>query len=316
MHSFKKIVQNKFEIIQLKNDFIAAEIVVNIGNTLVSVKNEEVERLFFPFSLQEYKSNTKLAGNPFMHPWANRLEGEYLQIENAKYDFPREQLHLLYRDGNNLPLHGLILKSDKWKTIELHEEENYCYHLAEFAFDDQNNRSIFPFKHRILMKHLLQGNELKIETTVINEDEKELPLSFGFHPYFIKTDKDLKLKIPANNVIEVNDSMIPTGNIFDKSEKWNFKLDEISLDDNAFDDGFQDLKFDENKQAVFSFDKIKLIFGEDYSFAQIYAPLHPEKPYVCIEPMTAPTNALNTNNCIKIKSGEKFTASFAISLNT
>lgn len=313
MHCFKKIFQNNFEIIQLKNEVVSAEIVVNIGNTLFSLKSNHDEKLYFPFSLEEYKTNSKLAGNPFMHPWANRLEGEYLQIENAQYDFPKQLLYLLYRDGNNLPLHGLLLKSDKWKTIELNENENSCYHVAEFIFDDEDFLSIFPFKHKIFMKHLLQGSELKVETTIINEDEKEMPVSFGFHPYFLKSQENVRLKIPANDVIEVDKNMIPTGGIVDKSVKWNFIGDEISLDNNAFDDGFQNLAF-ENGIAKFQLDNIKVQFDKNYPFAQIYAPSHPDKRYVCIEPMTAATNALNINSCKTLKQTEKFTASFSILL--
>lgn len=313
MHCFKKIFQNDFEIMQLKNDIISVEIVVNIGNTLFSLKSNDDEKLYFPFTLKEYKANSKLAGNPFMHPWANRLEGEYLQIENAKHDYPKQLLHLLYRDGNNLPLHGLLLKSDKWKTIELNENENSCYHVTEFIFDDDDFLSIFPFKHKILMKHLLQDSELKIETTIINEDEKEMPVSFGFHPYFLKSQENVRLKIPANDVIEVDKNMIPTKNIFNKSEKWNFTDDETFLDNNAFDDGFQNLKF-ENGIAEFQLDNIKVQFDTNYPFAQIYAPSHPDKRYVCIEPMTAATNALNINRCKKIKKEESFTATFSIVL--
>ena len=312
-HSIKRYYQDNFEVIELKNEFISAKVAVNIGNTLFSFQ-EKKEILYFPFSLEEYKQNAKLAGVPFLHPFANRLEGGYIHIENTKYGFPKEQTHLLYRDGNNLPMHGLLLKSDQWKTIELFENENSSYHVAEFIFNDEDVLSIFPFNHRIQIKHQLQNNELKIETTVINEDEKEMPVSFGFHPYFFKNNSTPTLSIPAGNVIEVDKVMIPTGKIFPKENKWNFTEDTVLLDTISFDDGFRDLKLDSRNQAVFSMDSVRVEFDEHYPFAQIYAPMHPEKPYVCIEPMTAPTNALNTSSCKKIKQGEKFTASFSIVL--
>ncbi len=311
-HVVQKYYQDDFEIIELKNEIISLKIAVNIGNTLFSFNYNDDEKLYFPFTLEEYKSNKKLAGNPFMHPWANRLEGEYFQIENEQHDFPKEQLHLLYRDGNNLPLHGLLLKSDKWKTIELYEDENLCYHIAKFIFDDENFLSIFPFKHTIQIKHQLQNKELKIETIIVNEDEKELPISFGFHPYFRRNNKNARLTIPSMNTIEVNDKMIPTGNFISKEKKWNFVDDTISLEEVAFDNGFQDLKRNENNQTAFYINETKILFDEHYPFSQIYAPLHTEKPYVCIEPMTAATNSLNTQSCKMIKTTERFTASFSI----
>ena len=140
-HHIQKYLEDTTEIIELKNDSIIAKIAVNIGNTLFSLKQNETEKLYFPFSFDEYKTNTKLAGNPLMHPWANRLEADYIQVENQTYQFPENQKHLLYRDGNNLPLHGLLLKSDQWKTIELYEDMETCFHIAELIFDDENKFS-------------------------------------------------------------------------------------------------------------------------------------------------------------------------------
>ena len=107
-HSVQKYHKGNFEIIELKNDIISAKVAVNIGNTLISLKAKNDEKLYFPFSLEEYKDNSKLAGNPFMHPWANRLEEECIQVENKMHGFPKEQIHLLYSDGHNLRSHGLL----------------------------------------------------------------------------------------------------------------------------------------------------------------------------------------------------------------
>ena len=62
-HSVKQYLENNFEIIELKNKNISAKIAVNIGNTLFSLKDKN-EILYFPFTLEDYKTNTKLAGNP------------------------------------------------------------------------------------------------------------------------------------------------------------------------------------------------------------------------------------------------------------
>jgi hypothetical protein len=59
-HSVKQYLENNFEIIELQNENISAKIAVNIGNTLFSLKDKN-ERLYFPFTLEDYKTNTKLA---------------------------------------------------------------------------------------------------------------------------------------------------------------------------------------------------------------------------------------------------------------
>jgi galactose mutarotase-like enzyme len=314
-HIATTYIEDGFEIIKLKNERIAAKIAVNIGNTLVSLMQNEEERIYFPYTLKDYQKNKKLAGNPFMHPWANRLQYDAIKIENQLHAFPSTASYLLYRDGNDLPLHGLLLKSNKWKTITITNTENSCYHIAEFIFDDDEFLSIFPFKHTIQIKHELIKNSLVISTTIINQDEKIMPVSFGFHPYFlIEMEKRelTSLTIPAAKAIEVNDKMIPTGNYFTKENKWNFIDNSIFLKNISFDEGFQDLYYNEENVSVFKLNDIEILMDTHFPVAQIYAPKEPEKPYVCIEPMTAITNALNTNNCTTLNKNQTFSATFSI----
>ena len=314
MHFFQKYIEDDFEIIELNNDVVSARIVVNIGNTLFSLKQNDDEKMYFPFSFDEYKSNAKLAGNPFMHPWSNRLEADFILIENQKHEFPTEKMNLIYRDGNNLPLHGLLLKSDKWKTIDLYEDANVCWHLAELNFDNEDWLSVFPFKHKIQIKHQLKDNELSIETTIINEDEKAMPINFGFHPYFLKTNEAFQLTIPAKNVIEVNDKMIPTGNSFAKEVVFDFENHQLNVSTIALDNGFEHLIYNKDGQAEFLINDLKIIFDKNYSFAQIYAPNKIDKPYICIEPMTSATNAINKNSCKMLAKNETFKSRFSIVL--
>ena len=298
-----------FEIIELSNGNISSKIVVNIGNTLFSLCKGKEEIIYFPFTLEEYKMNAKLAGNPFMHPWANRLVGDYIHLQNGQHTFPEEYKSLLYRDGNGLPLHGLLFKSDKWKTIE----KSNTSHTALFDFNTEDLLAIFPYQHSIQLKHELKENALIIETILFNHDEKPMPISFGFHPYFVidpSKRADYRLTIPAEDVMEVNEVMIPSGKFSSKATRWRFSHDKIHLKGTAFDDGFQHLKRNEENEAVFALNELKVVMDKNYPFAQIYAPDNRDKPYVCIEPMTASTNALNHNVGPLLKPAETFRAVF------
>jgi aldose 1-epimerase len=51
---------------------------------------------------------------------------------------------------------------------------------------------------------------------------------------------------------------------------------------------------------------------DGYPFAQVYSPA--AAPFGCLEPMTAPTNALVTGDCPMIGAGDQFTARFAITM--
>jgi hypothetical protein len=53
-------------------------------------------------------------------------------------------------------------------------------------------------------------------------------------------------------------------------------------------------------------------FDSAYPFAQIYAP--PRSPFVAIEPMTAPTNALVAGGCPVVPPHGRFRASFRVAI--
>ena len=299
------------QIITLQNKDFTAQIAPDIGNALYSLVYKNQERLYFPFTLDEYQSSSKLAGNPFMHPWANRLQSDYITLNNKQHKFPAFYADKIYRDANQLPLHGLLLKSNKWKTTE----QTILQHKAVYHFNLAEELSVFPYVHQLTMSHeLIAENELKITTSILNLAAEEMPVSFGFHPYFILNEKkeNTVLTIPALNVIETDKKQIPNGYKSAKEMHWGFNNDEIILAQHTFDHGFTDFKKNENGEAVFKLNDIEICFDKNYPYAQIYAPLHPDKPYVCIEPMTAATNALNTNSCPMLKPNENFVASFSI----
>jgi len=47
-----------------------------------------------------------------------------------------------------------------------------------------------------------------------------------------------------------------------------------------------------------------------YPYAHVYAP--PGAEFVCLEPMTAPTNALAHGTCPLVAAGKSFTATFSL----
>jgi galactose mutarotase-like enzyme len=54
-------------------------------------------------------------------------------------------------------------------------------------------------------------------------------------------------------------------------------------------------------------------FESGYPFAQVFAP--PGKQFACLEPMTAPVNALVDGGCSTVAPGESFSARFSISVS-
>ena len=120
-----------------------------------------------------------------------------------------------------------------------------------------------------------------------------MPITLGFHPYFNVPDSSRAqsfIRIPARKHIEADKSLLASG-----ETTANTLPARISLRDHTLDDGFTDLVRDGEGHATFSFEagsrKIQVIYGRQYQVGLVFAP--PGKDFVCFEPMTAITNALN-----------------------
>ncbi len=270
-------------------DAVVARIAVGIGNTLCYFGHPTIldgrNLLHFPWhDLRAYRENRELGGNPFLYPWANRLDRDGFEFHGQRYDFPdtperggggdgaqpatgssdQAAGDPFWRDGNGLPLHGLLLKSDRWRTISappdasnasdsfdsFERDGDSVAHRAEQIFDESHpGYECFPFTHRIEVEHRLnfdprRGLRLRVTTRVENRGEKILPLSFGYHPYFSYAGfarDQVRLDLPARFCLDTDDSLLPTGRLIPTENRWPSRRD-FALAGHNFDHGFTGLE--------------------------------------------------------------------------
>jgi aldose 1-epimerase len=99
--------------------------------------------------------------------------------------------------------------------------------------------------------------------------------------------------------------MIPTGEREPLAER------QFVLGDQSWDDGLDGL--DDRPQFVVSDERqtVTMSFEEGFAFAQVYAP--PGHDYICFEPMTAPTDALNSGRDLTVVApGDEYRSRFAV----
>jgi aldose 1-epimerase len=181
----------------------------------------------------------------------------------------------------------------------------------------------WPFAHSYEMTYKLADGALEVKTTVLNSGAEPMPLALGFHPYYripdIPRDEWL-LHMPARAAVVTDHRLIPTGE-FKPIDRPN----PLPLKGRTLDDGFTDLKRDSQGLAKFIIQsgskEIEILFGPKFPVAVVWEPALPpgqSQGFICVEPMTGVTNAINLHHAGKypglqmIPAGKKWTESFWI----
>jgi len=271
------------------DESIEAEICPEIGCTCFSLRLNGTEVLHFPFNLNHYRASGDLAGIPLLFPWANRLEDDAFPFRGKSYSLS-EPLH---RDGNGLPIHGLITKSNAWSLKDLNASRGFARALFEFNMEaDASLRVNFPFIHSLFLSFELRPGSLGNRLEVENRDRMAFPVSPGFHPYFDLGPyprDSIRLSIPARQSMQLNEQFIPDGKSVAVKSRWPDHQNMV-LGNHKFDTIFSDLISDDPTFQLIRPDvTIGVHHGSDYPIGIVYAP--PGDGFVCLEPMTAPTNA-------------------------
>jgi aldose 1-epimerase len=293
-----KGVDHGVEIIRL-TDSVRSEqvsIVPSYGNRAYEFKVHGKNLLYNPFpdpAALKQDSVNGLNGIPFLAPWANRIGGGGFWANGKRYLF-NSGFDNLRINPNKVAIHGLLTSWSRWELEEVKADAQSAHVTSRLVFWRYPELMVnWPFAHEYRMTYSLQDGALEVRTEVVNRSSEPMPITLGFHPYFNLPDTPRTqafIRIPARKHIETDKGLLPSG-----VTTPNHLPAQISLRDHTLDDGFTDLVRDRNGYATFTFEagakKIQVVYGPQYQVGLVFAP--PGKEFVCFEPMTAITNALN-----------------------
>lgn len=157
-------------------------------------------------------------------------------------------------------------------------------HLTLALNSNEQTRAVYPFDFQLAFTYRLRGKTLEIQKRFTNRSDDPLPFSTGLHPYFEVTDKtQLAFDIPSTQFQDQNTKEIhPFTGVFD------FNLDEIDI---AF------LNLTRNSASVTDAQRnLKLTLEWDENYSTLVFWTVKGKDYYCLEPWSAPRNALNTGD--------------------
>lgn len=290
------------QVVRLQNPSagVSVSIAPRIGNVAFEFLIGGKNAFWFPFdSVADFAAAPQLCGNPFLSPWANRLDEHAFYAGDAKYHL-NPGLGTYERDPNGLPIHGTLLFCPHWRVSEL-EADGRSASVTSFLDVSRHPELMaqFPFAHSIEMTYRLSGTCLEVETEIFNASCKPLPLSVGFHPYFQAHDSprdSWSLRLAAKDMWELNERFVPTA--VTKPVAVEFPdADNLALRGRFLDHVFSELERDDDGWARFRLhgksETISVAYGPQYPVAVVYAPTGAGQSFVCFEPMTGVTNAFN-----------------------
>ena len=178
-----------------------------------------------------------------------------------------------------LPQHGFA-REMPWQVIDQNTDSSASLTLR--LTSNSATKKVYPFDFEVDFIYQLQGDHLSITQRYTNLSSEKMPFSTGLHPYFwVKDKSQLSFDIPANILQDHKTLEIkPFNGTFDLSQP-------------EIDAAFKQIN---RQSASFSDRQRNLTLNLEYS--DLYGTLVfwtlQDKDYICLEPWTAPRNALNT----------------------
>jgi galactose mutarotase-like enzyme len=277
----------------------------------VSLTHDGDELLALPRSVADYRRGMPKGGYtglPLNAPYANRLRERAFPIDGRAAAIPVRAAS----DRNGLPIHG-TMHAQPFAVEVVARDDGVARLGASFRHDDESLLAAFPFVHQYGVDVELSPRGLQVHTTVSTTERVPVPVSFGWHPFLRvpgAARRNWHLRLPAHRRHRLDATLLPTARTVSQP------TESRALGSRTFDDHYA-LGRDRRFALTGGGRVVDVRFDRGYAHAQIYVPPHDmagwlTTDFICIEPMTAPINALIDGGYPTATRSRPFTATFSI----
>ncbi|HEY9617588.1 MAG TPA: aldose epimerase [Microcoleaceae cyanobacterium] len=167
-----------------------------------------------------------------------------------------------------------------WEVIEQTTRDRLSLTLG--LSSNPQTLAIYPFAFHLTFTYILQANTLTLQQRYTNRSARSMPFAIGFHPYFLVEDKSaLQFQIPATELLDQQ-----TKTTHPYPGRFDLEQDEIDV---AFTELSSQVATVTNTQR-----SQRLTIQSSPVFSTLVFWALKDKNFYCLEPWTAPRNALNT----------------------
>jgi galactose mutarotase-like enzyme len=284
---------------------LRATFLPELGMLGASLTHQGEELLALPGGLDGYRQGS-VTGLPLLAPWANRLATRHFRAAGVEVDLDGVELHT---DPSGLPIHGTVTAHPGWEVTRVDTAAGRAVLAARLdygAFPEL--LAAFPFPHELGVEAAVDGRALTVATTVRATADRAVPVAFGWHPYLRLPGEPRaawRLVLPAREHLELDARGIPAGPRVPEPAEGE------PIGDRTFDDLYA-LGDDRTLGLEAGGRRLEVRFDDGYPYAQVFAP--PGQEFACLEPMTAPTNALASGGCPLVEPGAARSARFSVAV--
>jgi galactose mutarotase-like enzyme len=242
------------------------EVVPERGGIVTQWSIQDQDILYLDHERFTHPELSVRGGIPILFPICGNLPGNTYTYQGQSYTLKQ---HGFARD---LP----------WEVLDASDKTRLTLKLQS----NPATLAVYPFKFEVIFTYCLRGSSLDIHQQYTNLGTVPMPFATGLHPYFLVSDKtQLRFEIPAT---EFWDHRTRSPGQFLGGFDWS--LDEI---DWAFPkpSGSTATVIDRNRPL-----QLTLSYDEQYSMLVFWT--QQGKNFYCLEPWSAPRNALNTGECL------------------
>ncbi|WP_100487177.1 aldose epimerase [Sporolactobacillus pectinivorans] len=285
MYQIEEFDRQSLHFLRLKNENTFIDISPERGGIVTAFHSDGEDVLFMNQDTLFDTSKNVRGGIPVLFPIAGQLTDKTYVWKDT-----------VYKMAN----HGLA-RTRPWTVSKKVNDEMHAELVLSFQSSEETRMS-YPFDFEVFLTYTLLDGKLSIGQKISNLSNDSMPVYPGYHPYFNISNKTVHLKSKATRYLDYNDNQVKPfkGTIDLKGLKESVVLPGGS-------DGRIEVSFNDTK---------KLVIEQDEHFRYDVLWVEGDQPFVCVEPWTAKTNALNEDpdSLLYVKPGEPLELSVSFHL--